>query len=86
MIKIVFNFKCIYTYVCITCFSKKKKKNCLIIYNFKTKIMFNFKCIHAFALVTCLYIIMLVNDICANLKIPMQSIMCYILNYSERKD
>ena len=66
--------------------SLKKKKNCLIIYNFKIKIMFNFKCIHAFALVTCLYIIMLVNDFCANLKIPMQSIMCYILNYSERKN
>ena len=40
MIKIVFNFKRVYTYVCVTCYFFKKII-CLIIYIFIIKIEFN---------------------------------------------
>ena len=40
MIKIVFNFKCVYTYACVTCYFLKKII-CLIIYILIIKIEFN---------------------------------------------
>ena len=40
MIKIVFNFKCVYTYACVTCYFLKKII-CLIIYILRIKIEFN---------------------------------------------
>ena len=50
MIKIVFNFKCIYVCACVTCFFKIIW---LIIYIFIIKFVFNFKYINAFVWVTC---------------------------------
>ena len=58
MIKIVFNFKCIYMYECVTCYFFFKNNLTNYLY-FIVKIMFNFKCIHAFAWVTCLLHIIL---------------------------
>ena len=47
MIKIVFNFKSIYTYALIHVLNAIFLIICLIIYIFIIKIVFNFKCIHA---------------------------------------
>ena len=49
MIKIVFNFKCIYMYAWMHVLNALKKIILLIIYIFIIKILFNFKYIHAYA-------------------------------------